>query len=124
MVMQVTSVTSLTRSGLSDFVVQRATAMILTVYTAWVLGFFLLTPEIDHAGLVAFFTNFPMQMFSTLAVLSTIGHAWVGLWTIGTDYLRPSHGLGSAADPLRIVYQALCLLIMAVYLMWSLSLIW
>ena len=38
--MQVTSVTSLTRSGLSDFVVQRATAMILTVYSAWVLGFF------------------------------------------------------------------------------------
>jgi succinate dehydrogenase / fumarate reductase membrane anchor subunit len=57
-------------------------------------------------------------------VVSTIGHAWVGLWTIGTDYLRPSHGLGNAADPLRLAYQAVCLLMMAVYLMWSLSLIW
>ncbi|NCF32638.1 MAG: succinate dehydrogenase, hydrophobic membrane anchor protein, partial [Proteobacteria bacterium] len=115
MVMQVTSVTSLTRSGLSDFVVQRATAMILTVYTAWVLGFFLLTPQVDHASLVAFFTNFPMQMFSTLAAVSTIGHAWVGLWTIGTDYLRPSHGLGNAADRLRLAYLAVCLLRRAVY---------
>ena len=98
--------------------------MILTVYTAWVLGFFLFAPLVDHASLVAFFTNFPMQMFSTLAILSTIGHAWVGLWTIGTDYIRPSHGLGGAADPLRIVYQAVCVLMMAVYLMWTLSLIW
>ena len=41
----VTQVLNLTRSGLSDYVVQRATAVILTVYTVWVMGFFLLTPE-------------------------------------------------------------------------------
>jgi len=36
----VTQVLNLTRSGLSDYVVQRATAVILTVYTVWVWGSF------------------------------------------------------------------------------------
>jgi len=51
----VTQVLNLTRSGLSDYVVQRATAVILTVYTVWVMGFFLLTPEMSYQILVGFF---------------------------------------------------------------------
>ena len=35
----VTSATSLTRSGLSDFVVQRVSAVILALYTLCVVGF-------------------------------------------------------------------------------------
>ena len=38
MVMKVTNVTSLTRSGLSDFVIQRVSAVIMAVYTLCVLG--------------------------------------------------------------------------------------
>ena len=40
MVSSVTNVTSLTRSGLADFVIQRVSAVILAVYTLCVLGFF------------------------------------------------------------------------------------
>ena len=65
----VTQVLNLTRSGLSDYVVQRATAVILTIYTVWVLGFFLLTPEMTYTILVGFFSSAPMQIASTLAVL-------------------------------------------------------
>ena len=50
----VTQVLNLTRSGLSDYVVQRATAVILTVYTVWVMGFFLLTPEMTYPIWLAF----------------------------------------------------------------------
>ena len=41
----VTQVTSLTRSGLSDFLVQRVSAVIIALYTLCVLGFFLVTPS-------------------------------------------------------------------------------
>ena len=30
-----------------------------------------------------------MKIAGTLAVLSTVAHAWIGLWTMGTDYIRP-----------------------------------
>ena len=119
----VTQVLSLTRSGLADFVVQRATAFILTAYTLCVLGFFLSSDNLDHGALVAFFSSTTMQLFSTLAALSTVAHAWIGMWTIGTDYLRPAH-VGGSATVIRFAYQAVCLLALFVYIVWALSIIW
>ena len=119
----VTQVLSLTGNGLADFVVQRVTAVILAVYTFCLLGFFLSADDLTHAQLAAFFLSTPMQIFSTLALLSTIAHAWVGMWTIGTDYLRPEH-IGGMATGIRFIYQILSLLVMFVYLLWALQLIW
>jgi len=118
----VTQALSLTRSGLTDFLVQRLTAVVLGAYSLCMLGFFL-GDNVSHAGLVAFFWSPSMQIFSTLAVLSIGAHAWIGMWTIGTDYLRPAH-IGGMATSIRFVYQMICLLAVFVYLIWSLRLIW
>jgi succinate dehydrogenase / fumarate reductase membrane anchor subunit len=118
----VTQVLSLSRSGLSDFVVQRVTAVILGAYTFYLVGFFI-SSDVTHAALVDFFASTTMQIFSTLAVLSTIAHAWIGMWTVGTDYLRPAH-IGSLATSIRFVYQMLCLLALFVYLLWAMKLVW
>ena len=63
-----------------------------------------------------------MQAFSTLAILSTVAHAWIGMWTIGTDYLRPAH-VGMATS-VRFVYQLLCLAAIFIYVIWALQIIW
>ena len=118
----VTQVLSLTRSGLTDFVVQRLTAVVLALYTFCLLGFFLGGQATTHANLVEFFGATSMQVFSTLAILSTIAHAWIGMWTIGTDYLRPAH-IG-AATIVRFTYQIVCILALFIYLVWALRLIW
>ena len=123
MVNTVTNVTSLTRSGLADFVIQRVTAVILTLYTGCVLGFFLVTAEVDHAALVEYFGGFVMQLFSTLAVLSTAAHAWIGMWTVGTDYIRP-HYFGRHATAWRLTYQAGCLAVLFAYVAWALQIFW
>ena len=117
----VTQVLSLSRSGLADFVVQRVTAVILAAYAFAMVGFFL--GDVSYERLTAFFWSAPMQIFSTITLVATLAHAWVGMWTIGTDYLRPSH-FGGAATSLRFIYQVGCLLIMFVYLLWALRLIW
>jgi succinate dehydrogenase / fumarate reductase membrane anchor subunit len=118
----VTQVLSLSRSGLADFVVQRVTAVVLAVYTFCLVGFFLVA-NVSHASLVAYFMSTPMQVFSTLALLSTVAHAWIGMWTIGTDYLRPAH-IGGIATTVRFVFQILCLLVLFVYVIWAMQLIW
>jgi succinate dehydrogenase / fumarate reductase membrane anchor subunit len=123
MVGTVTNVTSLTRSGLSDFVVQRVTAVILAAYTLCVLGYFLTEPQIGHAALVAYFGSFGMKLFSTLAVLATAAHAWIGMWTVGTDYIRP-HYFGAHATAWRLTYQAGCLLVLFCYVGWALQMFW
>ena len=119
----VTNVTSLTRSGLADFVVQRVSAVIMGLYTVCVLGFFAVTPDVDHTVLRGYFGSFAMQTFTTLAIISTAAHAWIGLWTVGTDYLRP-HYMGRHATAIRLFYQAGVLAVLFVFLVWSLQLFW
>ncbi|MCP5180360.1 MAG: succinate dehydrogenase, hydrophobic membrane anchor protein [Pseudomonadales bacterium] len=119
----VTNATSFSRSGLSDFIIQRLTAVVLGAYALCVLAFFVGHPGLDYAALTGFFGNFSMKIFSTAAVLSTVAHAWIGLWTVGTDYLLPGH-LGKSATSIRFIYQMGCFLILFVYLVWAIQLFW
>jgi succinate dehydrogenase / fumarate reductase membrane anchor subunit len=89
------------------------------------LGFFLVNGAIDYNSFIEFFGNPAMKIASSVAVLATIGHAWVGLWTIGTDYIQPGHwGLPDYADKIRLGYQFGCVAIMGVYLASALWAIW
>ena len=119
----VANATAFSRSGLSDFIVQRITAVIIGAYAVVVTLFFVGNPSLDHGGLTTFFGGFGMQLFSTAAVLSTIAHAWIGLWTVGTDYLLPAH-IGTRATALRFIYQMGCIGILFVYLVWAIQLVW
>lgn len=119
----VTNVTSLTRSGLSDFLIQRVSAVVLTLYTLCVTGFFLTHPGVTHADLVAYFSNPVMVLFSTAMVISTAAHAWIGMWTVGTDYIR-DHYFGRHHTAIRLVYQSGCVLFIFVYVLWALQLFW
>jgi succinate dehydrogenase / fumarate reductase membrane anchor subunit len=119
----VTNVTSLTRSGLADFVVQRVSAVIIALYTLCVLGFFIVTPGVAYGQLVSYLGSTPMQLFSTLAVLSTAAHAWIGMWTIGTDYIQ-EHYFGAHATTFRLLYQAGVIGVLFLYVAWALQLFW
>lgn len=119
----VNQVTSLSRNGVSDWVIQRVSALVLATYTLWVFGFVVLNPGMDFATWSGLFNNTGMQVFTMLAVLSTAAHAWIGMWTIGSDYLR-EHTLGPRATTLRFIYQIGCVLIIAVYLIWGINILW
>ena len=119
----VNQVTSLSRNGVSDWVIQRVSALVLATYTLWVFGFVVLNPGMDLATWSGLFNNTGMQVFTMLAVLSTAAHAWIGMWTIGSDYLR-EHTLGPRAATLRFIYQIGCVLIIAVYLIWGINILW
>ena len=119
---------SFSRRGLLDFVVQRVSAFIMAAYVCVLLWFFLAN-EVSHQVLVNFFLSTPMQIFSALTILSILGHAWVGLWTIGTDYIQRAHlefipGLANLSTAIRFSYQVVCLLVMSIYLIWAMKLIW
>jgi succinate dehydrogenase / fumarate reductase membrane anchor subunit len=119
----VEQVTSFTRSGLSDYVVQRVTAVVLTLYTFCIVGFIAVTPDLTHGVWREFLGQFSMQVFSSMAILATVGHAWVGMWTVGTDYIRP-HYFGTVATPARFLYQSACVVALFVYVAWALQIIW
>ena len=119
----VVNVTSLTRSGLADFVLQRASAVVIAVYTLCVGGFFIVNPGVTHADLIAYFGSTPMLLFSTLLIFATAAHAWIGLWTVGTDYIR-EHYFGAHATVFRLIYQTGCIAVTFVYVIWALQMFW
>ena len=119
----VTSVTSLSRSGLSDFLLQRASAVVLALYAGCVLGWFLVHDGVTHEQLATYFGSMTMRLFSTLALLATVAHGWIGMWTIGTDYVR-EHYFGRYATALRFLYQCAMALLLFVYLFWGLAIVW
>ena len=81
------SATGLTSSGTRDWMVQRISAVILAVYSVVLLGFFLTHGNVTFIEWSDFMTSLPMRLFSLLAILALAGHAWVGMWTVFTDYI-------------------------------------
>ena len=112
----VTAVTSLSRSGLSDWLVQRVTAVILLALFGFVGG---VTYE-EWSGL---FDQTWMKVFALLAALSLAAHAWIGMWGVFTDYLT-ERLMGSRGNVLRIGLQLLTSLSLVIYVIWAVQIIW
>ncbi len=119
----VTNATSLGRNGLYDWLIQRASAVVLGVYFFAVLGFFLCGGEATYASWHAYMTSTYMKVFTMIALVSFMGHAWVGLWTVSTDYLT-SLQLGKAATTVRMIFQGGLAFILLAYLFWGVQILW
>ena len=83
----VTNVTSFGRSGLSDWLVQRVSAVFLLLYVLFLVYVFISKPDMQFQEWQALFANNAVRIFSLIALLSLCAHAWIGMWTIATDYL-------------------------------------
>lgn len=113
----VTNVTSLGRSGLYDWLIQRISAVILGVYFLVIMGYFITSGEsVTFAAWSSYMTSLPMKIFTVLAVFSLAAHAWIGMWTAATDYLKPTG--------IRILFQAFCGIATFVYVVWALLILW
>ena len=109
--------------GLLDFVMQRVSALVLGLYTLCLLGFLVSHSELSQVEWVGFMRSMPMMIFSTVSLVSLCVHAWIGMWTIGTDYIR-SFSFGKRSTFLRQVYQAFVVALLLAYLGLGSSIIW
>ncbi|MGC1509189.1 succinate dehydrogenase, hydrophobic membrane anchor protein [Ketobacter sp. MCCC 1A13808] len=119
----VTSVTSLGKNGLYDWVIQRATAVVLGVYFVCLMGFLVLNPDLTFQQWQGYMTSTFMRIFTLIALFSMAAHAWVGLWTITTDYLT-TRQLGAMGTALRVAVQGICALVTIVYVVWGIQILW
>lgn len=112
----VTNITSLGRSGLSDWLLQRVSAVILALYTLFIVGYLLFNPGLDYAAWSGLFSQTWMRIFSLLAFVALAAHAWVGLWTVTTDYLK--------STGVRVAVQLIIILAIFVFLVWGITVLW
>ena len=117
------SATGLTGSGSRDWIVQRISAVVLAVYSVVLLGFFLTHGNVTFFDWSQFMMSLPMRLFSLIAILALAGHAWVGMWTVFTDYITTGK-LGGIAAGLRLVLQTLMIIAILVFLFWGIMIFW
>ncbi|NMP16711.1 MULTISPECIES: succinate dehydrogenase, hydrophobic membrane anchor protein [unclassified Thalassotalea] len=84
----VNNAATLGRSGVHDFILLRASAVILALYSVFMLGWFLTTPEVTYEVWTGLFANLGMKIFTVLAVVAVLFHAWIGIWQVLTDYVK------------------------------------
>ncbi|MCP4320290.1 MAG: succinate dehydrogenase, hydrophobic membrane anchor protein [Alteromonadales bacterium] len=75
------------RSGVHDFILLRATALILLAYTLYLVGF-IASADISYATWSGFFSLTVTKVFTLFALVAMLVHAWIGLWQVLTDYIK------------------------------------
>ncbi|MEO4046640.1 succinate dehydrogenase, hydrophobic membrane anchor protein [Pseudomonas sp. CAU 1711] len=119
----VTNVTNLSRSGLYDWMAQRVSAVVLAAYFLFLIGYLVVNPGIGYDQWHALFDCTAMRIFSLLALVALGAHAWVGMWTISTDYLTPM-AFGKSATVVRFLFQAFCGIAMFAFFVWGVQILW
>ncbi len=108
------------KRGLIDFILQRLSAVVIGIYIIHLVVIFTLNGGMDYVAWRSYFTSAYSLILSTLTVTAIVLHAWIGMWTVGTDYIRGQN----SAKLLRTTYQVVVAAGLAIYLIWSLGLIW
>lgn len=110
------NITSLTGRGLRDWLIQRITAVVMGIYLI-VLGYFWFShPEISYDIWHDFFACTGIKVLNSVMWLCMILHAWIGLWTVTTDYLK--------ALALRLTLQMLILFSLLGLFFWGILVFW
>jgi succinate dehydrogenase / fumarate reductase membrane anchor subunit len=112
----VKSVLGASHQGLRDWVLQRISAIIMAIYSIGLVAFIVCHPELSYAEWHGLFTATWMKVATLLTLLAVMFHAWVGMWTIFTDYVK--------CFVLRNVLYVLVLIMLAACFLWALLILW
>jgi len=78
------------RCGVHDYILVRASAIVLTFYTLYLVGFFVITPDVTFEIWQTYFSGFVTKVFTILALIALLVHAWIGVWQVLSDYIKPA----------------------------------
>jgi succinate dehydrogenase / fumarate reductase membrane anchor subunit len=87
MLAMVLSVDLAFRQGVRDWLIQRSSALLMLVYLVYVVSYFMLHP-LTYVTWHDFFAQNHVKALSLLFILALCLHAWVGVWTIFSDYIH------------------------------------
>jgi succinate dehydrogenase / fumarate reductase membrane anchor subunit len=106
--------------GLRDWLVQRATAVILLGYTVVLLVCLVAAGGgangIGYGEWAAVFAPAWMKLLTLIAILALVYHAWIGMRDVWMDYARPT-GIRLGLLLVTILWLLFCAL-------WSAQILW
>lgn len=104
------------RTGLRDWLLQRVSALIIALYSTCLLGFWLTHPRLAFIEWKTFLTRPVMSVFAMLMLAALLVHAWIGVWTVLTDYVK--------CHLLRLALEIVVVLVLMGYFAWGIEILW
>jgi succinate dehydrogenase / fumarate reductase, membrane anchor subunit len=114
---------SFSQSGVTNWLVQRVSALVMTAYIVFITVYLLANPDISYAQWSELNSLLSMRLFSLLTMASIASHAWIGIWCVLTDYVT-ERLLGPKADIIRKVLQVCMIAVILIYLVWAIDILW
>jgi succinate dehydrogenase / fumarate reductase membrane anchor subunit len=102
--------------GLRDWLAQRATAVVMLVYTLLVLMALVMLPQFDYWHWKALW-QLPLMRYATvLFVVALLFHAWIGVRNIFMDYIKDGG--------VRLTLYVVVILALIAYGAWAIQILW
>ena len=102
--------------GWRDWLVQRVTAVVMTLYTVLILGLLLWYGGLDFAAWKSTFGNEAFRLGTLVFMVALFWHSWVGVRNILMDYVKPV--------TLRLTFQVLVIGALIGYTGWTIQVLW
>ena len=112
----VSNASALGRNGVHDYLLVRASAIILALYIVYLIGFFATSGDLTWEIWTGFFASAFTKVFTLLALFSVLIHAWIGMWQVLTDYIKPL--------AIRLVLQLAIVAALLVYVIYGFVVVW
>ncbi|HCH01653.1 MAG TPA: succinate dehydrogenase, hydrophobic membrane anchor protein [Vibrio sp.] len=109
-------ISSFGRNGVHDYLLIRATGIIMTLYTVYMLSFLAWGPDINYLSWQSFFSGTFTKVFTMVALLCVLIHAWIGMWQVLTDYIKPT--------AVRVALQLVIIVTLIAYFFSGLFILW
>jgi len=102
--------------GARDWLAQRVTAIVMTLYTLLIALIVLWHGGLDYATWKAMFAGAAFRVATFLFMVSLLFHAWVGMRNILMDYAKPTS--------LRLTLQIAVVCVLVAYAGWTVQVLW
>ena len=102
--------------GYYDWIMQRFSAVYLLFYFIPIIILIFAKGPDSYFFWKSLFSNLWMKAASVVAVSLIALHAWIGLWTVFTDYIKKKS--------VRLTVQAIVIAVIVVYVGWGVYAVW
>jgi succinate dehydrogenase / fumarate reductase membrane anchor subunit len=102
--------------GLKDWIVQRATALIMAIYTVIFFAVMAVVGPTSFESWRSIFAHGFMKFITFLFFVSLFYHVWIGMRDIWMDYVKP--------DGLRLLFLIATAAVLVGYTGWAMQILW
>ncbi|MXP67537.1 succinate dehydrogenase membrane anchor subunit [Pantoea sp. Aalb] len=107
---------ALGRNGIHDWLLVRVSAIIMLLYTIYIIGFITITDKITYEIWYSLFSSFFTKFFTLLTLISILIHGWIGIWQVLTDYVKKLS--------IRLLLQIIIVIALLSYVIYGTIVIW